>query len=95
MISEDLKQALRQSVWDYDVTDADLADIFEGRKRTFSLNREKLCARLLVSVHWYRLLDLLGRPGVMALLEDEVLRQIRHRDVRDRFVYARRLLGGS
>ncbi len=55
-----IKGQIEKVVWDYNVDEKTLEDIFEGRKEIFSLNKFKLYARLLMSVYWYKLLDCLG-----------------------------------
>lgn len=63
--------------------------IFEGKKETFSLTREKLIARMLLSVQWYDLLDVFGAKEVKSFLSDDILSNIRFKDVRENFIYAR------
>lgn len=93
-ITEGLKNDLKRVVWDYDIDETELVAIFLGQTSTFSLNRDKLCARLLLSTPWYRLLDHFGIKGLKEILTDEAIRQIWVKDIRERFVYARSALYG-
>jgi len=87
-----VKEALKKILWDYNIAEEEAILILEGKKKTFSLNKEKLYARLLLSVKWYSLLDMFGREKIKELLSDKVLKYIRFKDIRDNFIYARRIL---
>ena len=93
-INDEIKKDLKRLVWDYDISEAELAEIFLGKTSTFSLNREKLCARLLISTSWYRMLDHFGVQGVKEMLTDEVIRHIWIKDLREKFLYAKAALYG-
>ena len=88
-ITPAIQEDLRRIVWDYDIDEATLTAVFMGRTRTFSLTREKLCSRLLISTPWYRLLAHFGIQGLREILTDEAIRQIWISDVRDKFFYAK------
>lgn len=89
-----IKNELKRVVWDYSVDENTLCAIFEGKASTFSLNKEKLYARLLLSTPWYGLLDCLGLNGVKEILTDEVINSIWIKDIRERFFYAKKVLHG-
>jgi len=91
-INEKLKEELKEIVWDYEVSLEELIQILEGRKKSFSLNREKILARLLLSVNWYKLLEIFGPHILKEILNDEVLKYIHIESLRQDFVYAREVL---
>ncbi len=91
-ITDDIKNDLKRLVWDYEVDAAQLTNIFLGKTRTFSLTREKLCSRLLMSTSWYKLLDHFGTQGLREILNDEAIRLIWIRDLREKFLYAQNAL---
>ena len=93
-ITPEIKNALKKIVWDYAIDETTLYAIFEGKTTTFSLNKEKLYSRLLVSTQWYKLLDCLGLNGLKEILTDEVINSIWVKDVREKFVYAKKTLNG-
>lgn len=93
-ITDPIKKDLKRVVWDYDIEEAELTAIFSGKTKTFSLSREKLCARLLLSTPWYRLLDHFGVKGMKEILTDEVIRHIWIKDLREKFFYAQAALYG-
>ena len=89
---EKLKEGLKNIVWDYEVSLEELIQILEGRKKSFSLNREKILARLLLSVNWYKLLEIFGPHILKEILNDEVLKYIHIESLRQDFIYAREVL---
>ena len=91
-ITSEIKKELKRIVWDYSVDEKTLWDIFEGKSRTFSLNKKKLYSRLLLSTPWYRLLDCLGLNGLKEILTDEVVNSIWIKDIREKFIYAQKIL---
>ena len=93
-ITPEIKKELERIMWDYSIDEKTLWAIFEGKISTFSLNKEKLYARLLLSTQWYRLLDCLGLKGLKEILTDEVIGSIWIKDVREKFIYAREVLHG-
>ncbi len=93
-ITSELKNELKRVIWDYSVDDETLWTIFEGKKSTFSLNQEKIYMRLLLSTPWYRLLDCLGTGGLKEILTDQVINSIWIKDLREKFIYAKKVLHG-
>lgn len=81
-------------MWDYSIDENTLWDIFEGKIATFSLNKSKLCSRLLLSTSWYRLLDCFGINGLKEILTDEVINSFWIKDVREKFLYVKKTLHG-
>ncbi len=93
-ITPEIKNELKRILWDYSIDENSLCDIFEGRTSTFSLKKEKLYARLLMSTKWYKLLDYLGINGLKEMLTDEVISHIWIQDIREKFNYAKKALHG-
>jgi len=93
-ITPELKKELKRIMWDYSVDENTLWAIWEGKSATFSLNRNKLRSRLLLSTSWYRLLDCLGLNGLKEVLTDEVINSIWIKDIREKFIYAQKALHG-
>lgn len=90
----EIKNELKRIMWDYLIDEDTLWAIFEGKMSTFSINKEKLCARLLISTPWYRLLDCLGVNGLKEILTEPTVNAIWIKDVREKFMYAKRALHG-
>ena len=93
-ITSEIKRELKRIVWDYAIDEETLVSIFQGDTHTFSLKKEKLYSRLLISTKWYRLLDLIGIEGVKELLTDEVINFIWIKDIREKFLYVKERLHG-
>lgn len=90
----ELKNELKRVLWDYSIEEETLWAIFEGKVSTFSLNQEKLYARLLLSTPWYRLLDCFGIIGLKEILTDRVINSIWIKDIQEKFIYAKKTLHG-
>lgn len=86
-----LKQ-LKRCVWDYQIDDDSLIAIFENKKSMFSLTRDKLLARLLLSLSWYKLVDCFGLSGLKEVLTDRVIDLIHIKELRERFIYAKQAI---
>ena len=93
-ITPKIKNELKRLMWDYSIDEDTLERIFEGKASTFSLNKEKLYSRLLLSTQWYRLLDSLGVNGLKEILTDQVINAIWIKDIREKFMYAKNALHG-
>ena len=93
-MTPELKNELRRIVWDYAIDEETLWAIFEGKKTTFSLNKDKLYSRLLLSTPWYRLLDCFGAADIKEILTDQAIELIWIKDVREKFIYAQKTLHG-
>ena len=93
-LTPELKNELKRVVWDYAIDENTLWAVWEGKRSTFSLNKNKLSSRLLISTPWYRLLDCLGIRGLKEILTDEVIDSFWIKDIRERFIYAKKTLHG-
>ena len=93
-ITPELKAELKRIMWDYSIDENTLWAIWQGKRKTFSLNKNKLCSRLLLSTPWYRLLDCLGIHGLKEVLTDDVINAIWIKDIREKFIYAKKILHG-
>ncbi len=93
-ITPELKNELKRIIWDYSIDEQTLCNIFEGKTSTFSLTKEKLYARLLLSTSWYKLLDTLGINGLKEILTDKAIDSIWIKDIREKFIYAKNALHG-
>lgn len=91
-ITPEIKLELKRVMWDYSVEESVLWDVFEGKMSTFSLNKEKLYSRLLMSTKWYRLMDCFGTNGLKEILTDKTIHLIWIKDIREKFIYAREIL---
>ena len=93
-ITPELKNEVKRIMWDYSINEETLWAIWEGKSVTFSLNQNKLYSRLLLSTPWYRLLDCLGINGLKEILTNEVINSLWIKDIREKFIYAKKALHG-
>ncbi|MBI3601850.1 MAG: hypothetical protein HY209_03050 [Candidatus Omnitrophica bacterium] len=93
-LTPEIKKELKRILWDYSIDEQALWAIFEGKMATFSLTQEKLYTRLLLSTPWYRLLDCFSITGLKEILTDQAINLIWIKDVREKFMYAKKSLYG-
>lgn len=90
--NDEIACVLKQAVWDYKITPKKLFAILIGKQSLFSLNQAKLCARLLISTPWYKLINLFGSKRLSSMINDETLKYVWGDDVKKRLLYARNIL---
>ncbi len=76
--------------WDYphSLPGKDLFDFVLGRKDISHLDRDQVRARVLMTVGWYRLVDIFGLANLRLLLTDEVLNWVWVDDLRKQYALA-------
>lgn len=87
-----LNALLRTVVWDYNINDAELLEIFLQGKKGQALNADQLKARLLNTYNWYFLLDFFGRDFVKEFLDEKVTVFLFPKTLKDKYVRAGRIL---
>lgn len=93
MTTDEKKQTLKKIFWDYNFSEAELRDILLGKiSRAGHLDRIGLYSRLLSSLDWYRVLDLVGNNQLDGLLSDAVLNRIYPKSLQHKYVVAKRIL---
>lgn len=90
------KEKLKSIFWDYDVdfTASEIYDCIVGQKRIKGFNRDRLIARALTSIRWYDLIDIFGVKQLNELLNDDVLKFIWRKSIKDRYKNVREVLQG-
>lgn len=87
------KMKLKDLFWDYSFNEAELRSLLEGKVNKVShLDKAGLYARILTSMRWYEIVDLVGKERLEELLDDEVLTKIYSKDLRRKFTIAKRIL---
>ncbi len=76
--------------WDYNypLSGQDLLDFVLGGKDIPYLDRNQVKARMLMTVGWYRLIDIFGLINLQYFLTDEVLEWVWVDDLRKQYVVA-------
>ncbi len=90
------KEKLLTVFWDYDI-DGDGDDVYDfliGMKELEGFNRKRVIARVLTSIRWYELIDIFGLEQVYEFLDEEVLKYIWKKSVKNRYRSVRETLQG-
>ena len=90
------KEKLKSIFWDYDVdyTAGEIYDFILGKKQIKEFNRDRLIARALTSIRWYDLIDIFSVKQLYELLNDDVLKFIWRKSIKDRYKNVREVLQG-
>jgi len=84
---------LKKLFWEYEFREEELQAILKGaKKRAGHLDQTTLFSRMLSSLGWYSILDLVGRERLNDLLSDSVLRKIHSKDLQRKYAAAKRVL---
>lgn len=93
MTAEEKQHTLRKIFWDYDFSGQELQELLRGNiLRAGHLDRTGLYSRLLSSLNWYAILDLVGTDHLDDLLSDAVIGRIYSKDLRKKYAAAKRVL---
>ena len=95
MTTEEKQHTLRKIFWEYDFSEQELRDLMRGNiPRAGHLDRAGLYSRLLASLNWYAILDLVGTDHLDDVLSDAVIGRIQSKDLQKKYVIAKRVLFG-
>lgn len=79
--------------WDYQFREEDLRALLYGAvERVGHVDRDTLYARILTSMGWYQLIDLIPGKQLEEALSERVIQKIRFKDIREKYHFAKRLL---
>ena len=94
MISKNThKIHLKDLFWDYHFKEEELQALLNGDvDKVGHLDRNALYARILTSMNWYQIMDLIPGEKIKEALSDEVIDKIRFKDLREKYYFAKRLL---
>ena len=88
------KNKLKSIFWDYDVnySGAELYDFLVGKKEIKEFTRNRVIARMLISMRWYDLIDIFGIKQLSKFLNDDVFKFIWKKSLKNRFKNVRETL---
>lgn len=89
---DELKKMLKGIVWDYNISEDELLEIFLRKKEGQALNADQLKARLLNTYNWYFLLRFFGRDFVKGFLDDKITLYLFPKTLKDKYVRAGHIL---
>ena len=90
---EEKEKIITHLYWDMKIDPKDFFNLLNKDADDFEdANEINFYRRLLVSCHWYTLLKLIPFEKMRKLLSDQVIGKLYPKDLRDRYLYARRVL---
>jgi len=94
MQSKDIpKFKLSNLFWDYKFREEELQALLNGDlERVGHIDRYGLYARILTSMGWYQVIDLIPENKLEDALSEQVINKIRFKDLREKYHFAKRLL---
>lgn len=92
---DELKKMLKGIVWDYNISEDELLEIFLQDKKGHSMSKADIEARLLGYYNWHRLIRVLGYPGAFKLLNEDAISRIFPKSYQERLYGLRNILSGK
>jgi hypothetical protein len=90
---ESIYQKIQSAFWDYNIDPSKLYLILLDKNPSIgSLTKEKILLRLIETLSWYEILDLLGKDYLRKNLTKDITNKIRNSVLRERYEYVRRIL---
>lgn len=95
MTASTLREKLAAVYWDTDADPDQLCRLLYGDIESIGhIDRANLYGRLLMTYDWYTLLAMIPRDRLAEMLSPSVLDRLYPPSLRDRYLYARRILLG-
>ena len=93
--TEEKKRKLSLAFWDLKVNPDLLLNLLDGDIREAEgIEKKDLYRRLLGTYDWYTLLKIVPREKLSQMLDDSVLDGLFPKDLKEKYLYARKLLRG-
>ena len=93
MNTEVQKSPLQKIFWDYQFSEEELQDLLHGKiLKVGHLDKTGLYSRLLSSLNWYAILDLVGKEHLEEMLSDAVIGRLHSNDLKRKYAVARKIL---
>lgn len=89
---EELKEMLKGIVWDYNISEDELLQVFLDDKKGLSITRPEIETRLLGYYGWHRIIKVVGRDCAFDMLRDEVISRIFPKSYQKRLYGVRSIL---
>ena len=86
------ERIIRRSFWDRQVNQAEIQRLLYLQLDLSEPVNAALYARVMQSSSWYTLLKIFDRKTLLKLLDDRVLKYIYPKELKEKYIYARRLL---
>jgi hypothetical protein len=93
MQEPDMQQLLKQLVWDYKISAADLKALIEGRKETAGhYKRRDIFKKILESYSWFTVLQIFTVEQIHELLTEELVKSLRTPSLQQKYAFIRKRL---
>lgn len=93
MPADSALEKLRKLYWDTDIDPEQLFRLLSGEiKKIGHIDQDNLFRRLLMTYDWYTLLALIPRERLQDALSDSVIKKIFPKSLKEKYIYARRVL---
>jgi hypothetical protein len=93
--TKEKKRRLSMAFWDLKVNaDSLLSLLNDDIEKAGSLDKKQLYRRLLSTYDWYTLLKIVPNENLSQMLDDAVLDKLFPKDLKEKFLYARKILRG-
>lgn len=88
------KYLLKEIFWDYNIpySEQEIYNFLSGKRKLKVLEREKIIARMLITLRWYEIIDIFGLKQVKKMLTDDVIKFLWKKNIKERFYYVRKRL---
>ena len=91
LTKKETKILLSRLYWDVDVDPEHLYQLLTGEKdRIEHIDIHNLYYRILTTLNWYDILNIIAPEKLGELLSDSVLDKIRFKDLKEKYLYARK-----
>jgi hypothetical protein len=90
-LTEEQRRILKQCLWDLNLTPEEFLDIIEGRSDRKWSERGFCVARLLESVNWLKIIEIID-PEILCKLWNEARRYVRFKEIKEGMDFACRIL---
>ncbi len=91
-LTKEQKEILRQCLWDLNLTPEEFYAILTGKLVKKWPDQAFCVARLLESVNWFKIVEVIDPEKLCHLWTDEVKKKIRHKTISEGMDYACRAL---
>ena len=93
MNKQQQQKALQSIMWDYSISATDIEKLLEGKiDKAGHYTREKLFTKMLTSLPWYTIIQLLPVEEVKKMLTDEIIELLWPKSVQKQYKYVRKRL---
>jgi len=91
-LTDEQKSILRQCLWDLTLTPEEFLAIIEGRLQRKWPDRAFCVARLLESVNWLEIVNIISPEFLCSLWDDTVRKKVRFKEIREGMDFVCRVL---